>query len=188
MTATYNTVSIGDREYEVYADIATADQYLAAESSAAATAWRALTDDTEKARFLVTATRMINRQRWPGTKSDEYQELAFPRDGMNSDCATDGVIPQDVIDASALLAAHLANGEQLTTTNQDQPIKRQAAGSVSIEYFRPFDEAARFPLDVQELLSCLVAGAVDAGSAGSIATGTDSCSDFSRGYEPSHGF
>lgn len=188
MSATYNVVTIDGTEHEVYADIPTADQYLAADSSAAGTAWRALSDETAKARHLVTATRLLDRQRWPGSKSYEYQERAFPRDDMNSDCAEDGVIPQDLINAAALLAGHLAAGVDVTGTTQEQLVKRQAAGSVSIEYFRPFDAAARFPLDVQELLACLVSGNAATSLGGALATGTDRCSDFSRSYEPSGGF
>lgn len=188
MSATYNVVTIDGHEYDVYADIATADLYLAADSSAAGAAWRAETDADTKGRHLVTATRLIDRQRWPGTKSDELQEHAFPRDGMNSECAEDGLIPQDVIDASSLLAAHLEAGVDLTGATQEQNVKQQSAGSVSIEYFRAFEEAARFPLDVQELLSCLVSGANTSPAGGVISTGTGRCSDFAHGYEPGVGF
>jgi hypothetical protein len=182
MAATYNTVTIGPTEYEVYSDIPTADQFLAADASAAGTAWRAQADDTVKARDLVTATRILDRQRWPGTKTDENQERAFPRDDMGSDCATDGVIPQDLIDACSLLAAYIEAGVDVNGTLSEQTsIKRQAAGSVSIEYFRQFD-IARFPLPVQELLNCLLAGSASVG--GVISNGTDECSDFEHSYSP----
>lgn len=189
MSATYNLVTIpGAGEFDVYSDIGTADQYLAADATANGTAWRALADDDEKARYLVTATRLLDRQIWPGTKTESDQPLEFPRDSMGSDCAEDGIIPQRLIDAASTLAAMMAAGIDVTGSASIQSeIKRQAAGSVSIEYFRPVDAIARFPLPVQELLGCLLSGGSSSVS-GVESFGTCEPSDFSCGYEPNQGF
>lgn len=187
MSATYNIVTLGGTDYLVYADIAMADLFLEADATAVGTAWRAQTDENVKARALVTATRLIDAQRWPGTKTDELQDLEFPRDSMNSDCATDGVIPQKIIDAAALLAGYIEAGVDVVGSPSTQnEIKRQAAGSVSIEYFRPTDPISRFPLPVQELLACLFAGATSVG--GALSYGTDGCSSFDDSYSPTRGF
>lgn len=187
MSATYNTVTIGSTDYEVYADIATIDLYMEAEASAYGAAWRARTDPDAKARDAITATRLLDRQKWPGTKTDEFQDLEFPRDGMGSDCAVDGVIPQRLIDAACVLAAMIEQGVDVTGSASIQSeIKRQKAGSVEIEYFRPIDAIARFPLPVQELLACLLAGA--SSLTGVVATGTDGCSTFDTDYKPTRSF
>lgn len=184
MAATYNTVTLSGTDYEVYADLATIDSYMAAEASAYGTAWRAQIDSDAKARDAITATRLLDRQKWPGTKSDEFQDLEFPRDNMNSDCAVDGVIPQRLIDAACVLAAMIEQGVDVTGSASIQTeIKRQKAGSVEIEYFRPFDDVARFPLAVQELLACLIAG-INSGINGVYTSGTDGCSTFDKNYRP----
>ncbi len=183
MAATYNSVQIGSTVYEVYADIATIDQYMEAEASAYGAAWRAQLDPDAKARDAITATRLLDRQKWPGTKSDEFQELEFPRDNMDSDCAIDGVIPQRLIDAACVLAAMIEQGVDVTGSASIQSeIKRQKAGSVEIEYFRPVDAIARFPLPVQELLACLLTGGSSFG--GVVTSGTDGCSTFDTDYKP----
>lgn len=58
-------VTIASVDYEVYADVATADAYLAADLRLNAI-WSAATAD-DKARAMVTATRLLNRQSWQGT-------------------------------------------------------------------------------------------------------------------------
>lgn len=187
MSATYNTVTIGSTEYDVYADITTADQYLAAESGA--TAWRDEADETVKARALVSATRLIDRQQWPGERYEADQPLAWPRSGTGLSGVEDTVIPQEVIDATCVLASMIVAGVDVTGTPSTTAgsIKRQQAGSVSIEYFGDFSTTGtRLPLQVTEILAPLFGSTSFAG--GARAHGTDACSDFSRGYEPSGPF
>lgn len=187
MTATYNTVQIGDQAYDVYADIATADDYLNAEFTAAATRWRdaTLTDDTEKARALVSATRLVDRQTWPGSRTSEYQVLEWPRTGTGISGIDEDVVPSQIEHATILLAAEINNGNTsvIGSDSTDTRTKRQKAGSVEIEYFRDLDGGPRFPTAIQELLAGLFGGR--AVIAGSIASGVDECSDFTYGYSPS---
>lgn len=183
MTATYNTVSIGGTEYEIYADVPTSDAYMAAEISAAATKWRdaTLTDEDAKSRALVSATRLIDRQVWPGTKTEpDYQELAWPRTGTGITGVDPDIVPQQIIDASILLAAEINNGSSVVGSDStDTRKKRQKAGSVEIEYFRDLDGGKRFPTAVEELLRQMRGSAM----LSSVTTsGVDTCSRFTTDY------
>lgn len=178
MSTTYLTVTISGHEYEVYADLPTADAYLAAEPSAAL--WRT-GDEDANGRADVSATRILNRMQWPGEKTDPAQALAWPRKNTGLADVDDDTIPQAIIDGSIELANAIRNGydaaNQTSTTASN--VKRQKAGSVEIEYFSPDSDAAmRLPLPVTELIGPYLAGA--GGFGGSFATGTDGCSDFRR--------
>lgn len=179
------TVEIGENSYQTYADTDAADEYLEADFNASA--WRGATDD-EKARALVSATRVLDRVTWAGDKAESDQALAWPRTDTNIDGVEDDEVPTDIVNASIELANAILIGTDVANQTQAQNVKRQAAGSVSIEYFRAFDDPARFPLSVQELIQRFLGGSTAAILPGAIATGTDKCSDFSRSYEPSQGF
>lgn len=170
-------------EYEVYADLDTANVYLAAQFDA--TAWRAA-DATTQGRGLVTGTRQIDAQAWQGEKTDPDQALAFPRTGLTyadgSPVPSDAV-PQEVIDANCLLAADILDGTAAANAAAAlSGTRRLKAGSAEIEYFRPIigEEGGVFPLDVLKLIGQWLAGA--SGGAGSVSTGTDCPSQFRRGY------
>lgn len=181
MSATYNIVTIGANQYDVYADQATADAYLEADSNA--TAWRAATDDT-KGRALVSATRILDRQTWQGEKTESDQALEWPRSGIAD--VDEGSVPQKIIDACCELAAAIVDGyDAANNRTTDTNIKRQKAGSVEIEYFRPLDPGTRLPLPVWELIKAWLSGNVSI--AASIATGTDGCSDFDNDYSLTRG-
>lgn len=184
MTATYNTVTVGGNEYDVYAEVATADDYLEAEFSDAATRWRdaTLTDADAKARALVSATRLLDRQMWAGSKTSDDQELAWPRTGTGISDVDEDVVPQDIINASILIAADINNGVDISgSSSTDERIRSQTAGSVSISYFRDNSGGTRFPTAIQELLSKYLGGA-GSGLTGVYASGTDRDSDFGTGY------
>lgn len=180
------TVDIGSNSYETYADVDQADEYLAAE--AGATAWRALTgDDGEdtKARALVSATRLIDRQQWPGERDEDDQTLAWPRSGTGVSGVVDDEVPQLVIDASIVLASLIVAGVDVTSvpSTASGRVKRQRAGSVEIEYFGDVGiSGTRLPLQVHEMLAPLFGYT---GLGGARPQGTDACSDFRYGYDPS---
>jgi hypothetical protein len=164
MTATYNTVTIGSNEYDVYSDLPTAETYLNGESWA--TAWQAETSDDAKGRALVTATRTLDKLVWPGSKTEPAQALEWPRKGtgLSEDLVPDEfTIPQRIIDATAVLAALAIAGVDFInkSSTQSGAVKRQAAGSVSIEFFRDvFDlDGERLPLAAWELIAPLLGGA-----------------------------
>lgn len=169
------TVTINSVEYEVYADVATADDYM--NGMINADNWDALSDDT-KARGLVGATRLLDRQKWLGQRTVDGQDLAFPRSGL-TDCEGTAVdedsVPQAVVDASILLAMDLASGSEAeTAATTENKAKRLKAGSVEIENFRgdPL-QSGRFTLAVMELIGCFLTGSSPALTG--VATGTDGC-------------
>lgn len=167
------TVTIGSTTYTVYSDVSTADDYF--NGSVSFSTWNGFTTD-QKARGLVSATRLIDRQGWQGSKDDEAQVLDFPRTGLVN-CAGNDVTSAEsltlAIEASQLLALDLLNGEELeTSTSTEDRTKRLKAGSVEIEYFRADkDQDTRFPTDVMELLGCFLSGSSPI--SGSIASGVD---------------
>lgn len=147
-----------------------------------ADAWTDATND-QKAQALISATRMIDRQRWAGTRSTDfpYSELQWPRDGVTDkygDAVDGDTLPDDLVTGFYELALALLEDEAV----QDTPAggsntKRVKAGSVEVEFFRPtLGAVGRFPQIVQELLSQFLAGA--AASAGGIVSGDDRLSYF----------
>ena len=175
------TVSIDGNTYDVYADVDEADEYLAADFSA--TAWRAEADPDQKARALVSATRTLDRFNWPGDKYDADQALDWPRTGTGLDGVEDDVVPQEIVDASIVLAKLIHAGTFTTASSSSASnIKRQQAGSVSIEYFNPLliTDPTKLPSEVWDLISWLLAGANVLG--GAIAYGTCTPSGFDPDY------
>lgn len=147
------TVQIGSGDfYDVYANVDDADTYLA--GSATAASWRALTDPDDKARFLVTATRTLDRQCWKGTKTDSAQPLAWPRSGTGVDGVEDDVVPQAIINASIELAAGLVDDTAVVTSqNTESAIQSLKAGSAAITFFRGTGgTASRFSFNIMELI------------------------------------
>lgn len=167
------TVTIGSTDYTTYSDVADADEYFNGSSNFSE--WAAFTDD-EKARGLVSSTRLLDRQSWQGAKEDECQPLAFPRTGLST-CSGDALDVDDTlafaVEASQLLALDILNEESVETSLSTEDLtKRLKAGSVEIENFRAqLGTNTRFPIPVMELIGCFLAGS--AAVAGSIATGTD---------------
>lgn len=162
------TVTIGAVDYQVYSDLDYANEFLAADFTAAA--WRAEEDEDQLGRALVSAARLLDRQVWPGDKEESDQLTAWPRTGVSG--VEDGEIPQQLIDANALLAKFIHEGSSVETSSSTaNNVRRQAAGSVSIEYFYP-TSGTRLPLPVSELLAGLLGGS---GSIISPAQSFDTC-------------
>lgn len=170
------TVTIDTIDFETYATVEEADEYLAADFGA--TLWRAETDDDQKARALVTSTRILNRLSWAGQPEDSDQPLAWPRSGI--DGVDEDVIPQRVIDASIVLAKLIHAGSKVDDQQTTETgIKREKAGSVEIEYFIPTTDSQRLPTSVTELISPYIGGLAIGGS---IASGVCEPSAFSCPY------
>lgn len=167
------TVTIGTTDYTVYSDVADADEYFNGSTSYAE--WAAFTAD-EKARGLVSGTRLLDRQSWQGEKEDECQPNAFPRTGLTTSSGealdVDDTLPF-AVEASQLLALDILNEEDVEDSLSTEDLtKRLKAGSVEIENFRAQPgTSARFPVPVMELIGSFLSG--NASLSGSIATGTD---------------
>lgn len=174
MAYVYDVVTLNSIDYPVYASLEAADAYLEGSMSENAQKWRLITDEDTKKRYIIQMTRLIDRQRWKGEKTDEAQELQFPRTGTGVDGVEDNQIPQAIVDATIEGAASLANGGDFETTqNQSQKIQSMSAGRVSMSFFRGAEgTASRFPLNIQELLRDLLAGSSPALTG--VASGVDS--------------
>lgn len=173
------TVTISGNDYDTYRDLADTEEYLEAQISAAT--FQASTDDNQKGRAIVSATRFLDRQEWQGEKADQYQVHAFPRTGLTyvdgSDVPSDAV-PTEVLDAESELAAIMIDGTDVQGTNAPgaQTIQSLRAGSAAITYFRGEEQLSRFPQIVHELLGRWLLGA--APGLVSIATGVDGEDEF----------
>lgn len=176
------SVQIGSTSYASYASVEQADAYLAA--AIHATNWWTATDDT-KARALVSASRMLDRQDWLGDKTDPDQVLAWPRSNTGVDGVEDDVIPEPIVSAAIELALALVDGATVQTdANTSQKIQSISAGSVSISYFRGAEGVARrFPLIIHELVRDYLSGSAGlAIGTGSIAFGVDGESSLENDY------
>lgn len=176
------SVTISGQPYEAYASLATADAYLA--GSLLATAWRGETDDDQKGRALVEASRLIDRQTWVGSKLTDDQSAAWPRTGIEG--VDDYAVPDEVVAATCELASAFIDGQTdvLTSATTANNTRRLVAGSVELEYFAPNALiATRFPRIVQELLGQFLAGSTLTGIDGATSYGVDECSSFSLGFD-----
>lgn len=176
MAYVYQTVTIGTATFPVYANLSTASLYILA--SINASAYLALDDDAQ-AQMLVTATRLFDRQCWLGKRTDDDQELEWPRKETSIDGVEDDVIPIGTINGSIEMAIALAAGSpaQDNPTPGVQAIQSLRAGSAAITYFRGAEGVLgiqRFPEIVQELVGKYSCGSQ---SVSGIATSdTDKCS------------
>lgn len=179
------TVDAGGEEFTVYADIDTADAYLA--GAFHATDWASLTDDV-KGKALVTATRILDRQRWLGSKTVSDQVLAWPRTGTGVSGVEDDTIPEAIIAGAIELALTVSAGADVQNqATTEETVKRIQAGSVSIENFRSTQQfSARFPQIIQELIGVYLLGG-SASFGGPIVSGTDACSPFEDKYDFNEG-
>jgi hypothetical protein len=167
------TVNIDGVDYEVYEDTDAIDEYLNAAAHGAS--WRDLTDDDEKGRYAVTASRLLDRQLWKGDATGlSGQTLAWPRTGTGVTGVEDDVIPDPIYSAYFELCLALVDGSTVQTDqNTAQKAQSLSAGSVSITYFRGAEgDPLRFPLIVQELLNPYLAGTGQS-LGGALASGTD---------------
>lgn len=171
------SVTIDELEFPVYATVDDANAYMTGNFNNG-TWFDATTDAETKARLLVTATRILERQKWKGTASGlSGQLLAWPRTGTGVAGVTDDEVPEDIEFACVELANLILDGNDVETNVQPgvQTIQSFKAGSVAISYFRdaesPFTKNARFPTVVQELVGKYLDGG-DIAVMGT-ATGTD---------------
>ncbi len=178
-------VQIGSgQEYDTYATVQQADEYLAA--SVTADSWRAITDADVKARYLVSATRLLDTQPWAGSKTDPDQPLAWPRSNTGVDGVEDDVVPADIVNASIELAAALVDNVDIATQQSTaQGIQSLRAGSAAITFFRGANGVpARFPNNIMELIRKYLEGysSLALGGVGTTGTGNKTVTENDFGY------
>ena len=159
MAYTYDTVTIDSTDFTVFGDLDAIDAYATAAYHGAA--WRALSDVDTKGMIAVTATRLIDRQRWIGTKTDSDQAHSFPRSATGIEGDEDDEIPTAVLNGYFELCLALADGAEVQTEqNTAQKIQSLGAGSARIAFFREAEGPAhRFPLIIHELFRDYLKGA-----------------------------
>lgn len=154
------TVTIGSNDYDVYVSDVEASTYLAADYGRA-TAWAALTSDQKKM-AVVSATRVLDRQRWVGAKTDSDQALAFPRTGLtdaDGNAVASDTVPTAVENACAILAADIAADSDLANDpSTASNIKSVKAGSANVEFFRP-QSGTKLPTYIMDLIGAFLTAA-----------------------------
>ena len=165
------SVVINTKSYFAYSSVADALTYLGANPDASAFI-EGTTD--QQGQWLVQASRILDRQQWPGSKTDGAdQSSAWPRADTGLSDVDEDTIPQAIIDACCELAAALAagtfNANQQSTFNAQ---KRLKADTVEIENFYAVDASLPLPLPVWQLISGFMGGSSGSLLSGSSATGT----------------
>lgn len=148
-------VLIGSQPYLSYNLVEDIDEYLAA-SIHAGTDWSGATE-LVKGQAAVTATRILDRQRWRDAYDTQEERFAV----------------QAIRDAHSEMSLALVQGSELQTeANTAQKLQSIKAGSVALTYFRGAEGAAhRFPQIVHELLRDYLGGGDFAGTG--VSTGVD---------------
>ena len=102
------------------------------------------------------------------------QQTLWPRGGVvdrNGQAVDASSFPPNLVAAQIEGAFELSQNMKLETkATQNSNVRSLQAGSVGVEFFRPNDQAGRFPAVVQELIEDLLAGTAATGAP--IATGT----------------
>lgn len=185
------TITIGSVDYTSYASLVEANAELAIDPQRR-TAWNAITDDDEKARYLVAATRRLDIERWRGQKAGgASQNNAWPRSGLKYEDGTDvpgDQVPHDIERATILLAGTIAgDAGQADVGQQTNAIKRVKAGPTEVEFSETQAPPQRAIRDqtVHELIAPWLESAL-AGSVGAT-YGTEEQSGFEK-YERTQGF
>lgn len=180
---TISTITIAAINYTSYASVVEADARLAVDPTRSA-AWAALTTD-QKGADLVAATYRLDLLTWKGEKAGgALQVNAFPRTGLtykDGTAVTDTDVPQEVEDATILLAGSIAldasNANQGTSGSN---LKRVKAGSAEAEFFRPTTGVQLQDTTAFALVKCFLAGQSGANiGQGNFASGICDTSSFS---------
>lgn len=175
-------LTVGENSYISVAD---ASEYFALAVHGAA--WVSA-DTSVREAALVSATRMLDRQRWSGSKASPSQALQWPRSGLtdrDGNTLSDATVPQEVVDATCELALSLIDNPDLQNSdNSGSNIKRVKADTVEVEYIRG-KTGSRFSVLITELIGLWLAGSSYNGpfiSGADNESGLSSTFDLTGGY------
>ena len=180
---TITTITIATINYISYASLVEANVRLAVDPTRSA-AWALLTDDQKRA-DLVAATYRLDLLQWKGEKAGgALQENAFPRTGLtykDGTAVTDTDVPQEVEDATILLAGSIAlDASNANQGSSGSNLKRVKAGSAEAEFFRPTTGVQLQDTTAFTLVKCFLAGQSGANvGQGNFASGVCDSSSFS---------
>lgn len=150
------TLSIDGVTYDVYKSVSDTDDYLGGRLGASA--WTGESDADVKARALVTATRMLDRQKWAGAQNSSSQPLAFPRSGLTDregESIAASTVPPDIETAQMELALALLQDESLQDRARGGSGREKRSirtSDAAVEFWRPRDSGDAFPPIVQQLV------------------------------------
>lgn len=159
-------IIIDSQPFDSYRTVTQADGYLAA--ALHALNWSSASAMT-KAQALVTATRLLDRQRW----ASDY------------DAQTERFAVQSILNACCEIALALVDGSDIQSEQSTaQKLQSIRAGSVSLTYFRGAEGTpTRFPVIINELLrDYLVGGATLVVSGQATGVGGTSSTDDDFGH------
>lgn len=148
-------------------------------------------NSTTKDQALVTATRILDRQQWKGTKVSTSQPLTWPRDGVTDregNAVANNDIPIQIREATYELGLALIQDLAVQTKpNTFNDIRSVQAGTARVEFAITRRDITRFPQIIQELVSQFLSAS--GSSLVGLASGTDETSTFETdGYGLSRGF
>lgn len=142
-----------------YIDVAGASSYF--EDALHAASWQAA-DAGTRTQSLVTATRMLDRQKWRGSKTDPSQDLAWPRTGLSDiegQPLNQDEVPGFMLDATCELALALIEDSDIQNqADTGSNVSRLKAGPAEIQYFGSNTSGPRFPIIIHELVGFYLAG------------------------------
>lgn len=139
-------------------------------------------DETTQDQALVTATSIIEREKFLGARTSDSQDLEFPRTGLTDrygDAVADNAIPEEVKLATYEMAISLLTNSALQTKgNVSSSRKSVTTGEVEVEYFANKDPrgSATLPPVVYQYLKYFIDNSY---SVGVVAYGTDEESQIS---------
>lgn len=168
---TYSETVTGGVAREVYGGLTACDAYLNDAIGEGATAYRALTDDDDRKRLLISATRYLDRQRWQGAANEAGgTTLAFPRDGLTDSPADSDQLALVEQACFELVAAAAVDDSLFDLADQGSNVKSMGAGKGRMEFFAPQSAsdgtAAKLPQAASDLIGKWLAG----GGSGKAAT------------------
>jgi hypothetical protein len=169
-----------------YGTFAGATNYLGASGSESAVAYRGLTDDADRKRKLIDATRYLNRLGW----ITAYATFAA-RDALDLGTGDGDTAFPFRAACYELAALAVADADVLVVDDQGSNVRAVGAGSARVEFFSP-TSAARgtaplLPSTVLALIGSYLAVNADAldqdggtGSTGSCVNPFGACADYDR--------
>jgi hypothetical protein len=143
------------KDVNSYVTVEEADAYFADRLDVAA--WMDATA-IQKPQALITATSILDEESWLGVAIDEYQELAFPRNGHFDDPKfgygySMDPTPARITRAVFELAYHLLNNDGLL--DDTGSVMNLSVGNINLSTLR---SPGKLPAVVKKLISPLLVG------------------------------
>lgn len=114
--------------------------------------------------MLIQAMDNLNIQNWSGTKTDEAQDLDFPRNGATT-------VPAKIEQAQIVIAMQYDQGVDLLAPI-DRAVKREKVDVIEVEYQENAAVAPRYPLIDALIGSYLSSNALSGGNTFEVRLGT----------------